>query len=87
MECVVENAPPPMELRMGWQCERWRCLPKAGGLFDQDYQLMYRMSVLLNIHHTVTRVRSLKGKEIHRLTDAERKILRYLMDKEILFHA
>ena len=85
VECVTDNAPPPADLTLSWQCQRWHTLPEAGGMFDQDYRLVYRMTALSNIYDVVTRVRSLKGAEIHRLTDSERLILRRLMDYGILF--
>lgn len=87
MDCVVHDTPPPSELSLAWQCQRWNALPESGGLYEQDYQTIYRMTVFSNINNVVAKVRGLKGKEIHRLTDTERKILRFLMDRGILFHA
>lgn len=87
VDSIVEGAPPPGELRLAWQCQRWGALPRAGGIYDQDYKTMMLMGATLNIYNSVTRVRSLKGKEIHRLNDAERKVLRVLMDNKIIFHA
>ena len=87
VECVVQNSPPPAELTLAWQCKRWNALPEAGGLYVQDYRTIHLMTALSNIYDVVAHVRSLKGKEIHRLTDAQRKLLRYLMDKEVIFHA
>ena len=87
MECVVHDTPPPPDLLLAFQCQRWNALPDSGGLYEQDFQTLYRMTATLNIYNTVSRVRQLKGKEIHRLTDSERKILRYLMDNKVLFHA
>jgi hypothetical protein len=72
---------------MSWNCERWKTLPDAGGLYDQDYQLMHRMNALTNVYNAVQRIKSLKGTQIHTLTDSERMILRYLMDNRILFNA
>jgi hypothetical protein len=85
VECVIDNAPPPAELSLAWQCDRWHTLPFAGGLYLQDYRTMLLMTVTSNIHHAVSRIRSLKGKDIHRLTEPERRIIRMLMDHGILF--
>lgn len=87
MECITSNAPPPPELKLAWSCERWKTLPDAGGLYDQDYQLLHRMNAFINIHNAVQRIKSLKGTQIHTLSDNERLILRFLMDNGILFNA
>lgn len=87
MECIVENSLPPAELSLAWQCKRWNTLPEAGGLYAQDYRTLYLMTALSNIYDVVTHVRSLKGKQIHSLTDAHRKLLRFLQDEGVLFHA
>ena len=87
MECVISRAPPPHELAMAWQCKRWNCLPDSGGLYEQDYVLTRRMAYFENVYHAVYRIRNLKGKNIHQLTENERLILRALMDKGILFRA
>lgn len=87
MECITDNAPPPSELKLAWSCERWKTLPDAGGLYDQDYSLLHRMNAFTNIYNAVQRIKTLKGKQIHSLSDSERLILRYLMDNGILFHA
>lgn len=60
-------------------------LPDAGGVLDQDYGLMYRMRSLQNIYRTVSRLRNLKGKDIHSLTDSERRLLRGLRDLGLLY--
>jgi len=87
VDCVVQNTPPPPELMLAWQCNRWNVMPEAGGLYDQDYQTTYRMTALSNIYDVVTKIRRLKGKQIHQLTDADRKILRILYDNKVIFNA
>lgn len=87
VECITDNAPPPAELTLAWQCERWHTLPDGGGYLDQDYRRVFLMTALANVHIAVTRARNLKGKDIHKLTDSERLILRSLMDNGILFNA
>lgn len=83
VEAAEGRGSPPPELQMAWRCERWNALPDAGGIYDQDAQLMTRMDALQNVYKTVTRVRSMKGEQIHQLTDHERRLLRALMDEGI----
>lgn len=85
MDCV-DGGPPPEELLTAWACERWNVLPETGAYYDQDYQLMTRMARLSNIYNAVSRMRNLPGKEIHSLTDGERKILGFLTKLGLLFH-
>lgn len=87
VECVTDNAPPPVELRLAWQCKNWNTLPDDGGLYAQDYRTMYRMNTLSAIHNAIIRIKSLKGKEIHKLGDNDRLILKMLMDQGLLFNA
>lgn len=84
---VLDQKPPPAELRLAWQCQKWNTLPNDGNLLGQDYLTMHRMTTLSNIQNAVVRIKSLKGKQIHTLTDNERMILRYLMDLGLLFNA
>jgi hypothetical protein len=81
-----EEAAPP-ELRLGWECERYSCLPDAGGYLEQDYELMIRMSSLANIHRAYSRYRNAQGTQIHNLSMADRMILRQLKDIGVLFKA
>jgi len=81
---VDGDEPPPIELRMAWQCQRWDALPDAGGMHDQDYQLLFRMTALLNVYDTVSLLRNMRGAEIHNLTTGQRKILKMLRDDKVL---
>lgn len=87
MECATGDAPPPSILTLAWQCERWNTLPDDGNLYAQDYITMYQMTGFLNVYNVIARLKSLKGKAIHSLSDSERKLLKYLMDQGILFNA
>ena len=87
VESVTENAPPPAELRLAWQCERWHVLPNEGGLYNQDYLTMHRMNTLSAVYNAIVKIKNLKGTQIHTLSDGERRILRMLMDNGFLFHA
>ena len=80
MQCAQGDGPPPLELRTAWDCGRWNTLPEAGGLYDQDWLLMRRMSALDGVYRTVSRVHGLEGKQIHSLTQTERRTLRWLKD-------
>lgn len=82
---AVDDKPPPPPLRLAWQCERWNTLPEAGGLYVQDARTLFEMNATLSIYNAIFRIKTLKGKNIHQLTDNERKILRMLMDNKLLF--
>lgn len=87
IEAVVrsfDGEPPPSELITAWEVQRWGTLPEAGGLYDQDYVLMRRMRVLSNIHDAMSAWRNLTGKQIHNLTDSQRKIIRALREDGLL---
>jgi hypothetical protein len=81
-----EAAAPP-ELKLGWECERYGCLPDAGGYLDQDYYLVSCMSSLMSIHRAYARYRNSVGAQIHSLSTSDRMILRRLKDMEIIFKA
>ena len=40
VDCAYSDAKPPPELKIGWQCQRWRCLPDTGAYFDQGGRQM-----------------------------------------------
>lgn len=84
MYAVDYGDPPPDELVLGWQCERWHTLPEPGGMYDQDAGLVYRMGALMNIHRTVSRVRNLYGAQIHSMSDSERRMIRWLREQEMM---
>ncbi len=86
METFREGSPPPDELRIAWSCERWNTLPEAGGWFDQDYTLTYRMTCLSNVYDACSQWRSHTGERIHLLGDGTRRILQYLLDIGVQFN-
>lgn len=51
---------------------------------DQNYSLMRKMNIALNVHRALTNVRSAKGKEIHRLGKHDRRIIRALLDEGLI---
>lgn len=80
------DEPPPKELLMAWECDRWRCLPETGGYYEQDYGLMRRMTALSNVYRALSKLRNASGKQIHNLTESERRILKLLVDMGLLFN-
>jgi len=89
IQAAVETAEgdgiPPPELALAWECRRYPgALPEAGGIYDQPAAVMYRMAVLLNVYDAVVRVRGMVGEQIHQLTGQERKIIKLLLDEELL---
>ncbi len=79
-----EAAAPP-DLRIAWDCQRYHCLPDAGGYLDQDYRTMTRMTSLSNIYNAYAHYRNAQGSQIHGLSEGERRILRWLKDAGVLF--
>ena len=69
---------------MAWLCEQWNSQPDAGGMLDQDYALITQMTASSNIYRTLKRYRGLRGKEIHSLSVSERRLLRSLMDLDMI---
>lgn len=82
---VDEDAAPPVELRLSWQCERFSCLPESGGLLDQDAGLIKRMGAAANVYRALHRYRTAVGKEVHKLTGDERDVLKMLIDLGFIY--
>lgn len=59
-------------------------MPEAGGYFDQDAELINQMAVLGNVYDTITRMRSLRGRDIHSLSTSERYLIRQLRDDGLI---
>lgn len=87
MDAVGGEASPPPELRLSWSCEKYNCLPDAGGYLDQDFRLMHRMTVLSNVYNAYNTFRNAHGKDIHNLSEATRRVLRRLKDMGLIFNA
>lgn len=49
-------------------------------MLDQEYGLMKRMRSAVNVYRTLDRMRNMNGAEIHRLTNAERVLIRRLRE-------
>ena len=84
MKSAEGEAPPPKELQLAFWCDEWGTLPDGGGLYDQEYLLMYHMTALRNIYRMVARVRNMVGEQIHQLTPGERRIGEYLRREGLL---
>ena len=86
MACVDEGGTPPAELRLAWDCKYWGTLPDAGAYYEQDYFLLARMRTLDNVYSTVSKLRNARGEQIHKLTESERRLLKFLVDIGLLFN-
>jgi len=86
VDCAYGVGLPPPELRIGWQCERWSCLPEAGAYLDQDCAFMYRMTGAMNVYGVLMRWQGANTRTIHSLSDSDRKILRHLKDMGLMFN-
>ena len=83
MACATGEGLPPAELKLAWMCDGGR-LPESGGVLDQPYSLMIHMSACGNVYSTVSHYKNAKGAEIHNLTNQERRLIRSLIDNELL---
>ena len=86
MDSTEGDGDPPPDLTLALMCRNWSTLPDEGGMYDQDARVMKRMSGVLSIHNALTRWRTLTGKQIHQLTEGERKILKMLKDLGFIFN-
>jgi hypothetical protein len=84
VEAVYGDDPPP-ELKIWWMCKELGTPPKSGGILDQDEKMMNTMRTLDTVYSAVYRYANLKGEQIHRLTDSERRVLRRLIDTGVMF--
>ena len=78
------EAPPPAELLLAWECQRYHTLPEAGGYFDQPAQTIRLMTVLSNVYNFKSRIRNMVGEQIHQLSTEERRIGEYLKQEGLL---
>jgi hypothetical protein len=81
---VDKGKAPPPQLKLAWLCEQWEAPPETGGMLDQDHGLITQMTVASNIYATLKAYRSMKGTEIHGLSDGQRRILRLLRDEKMI---
>jgi len=52
-------------------------------MFEQSYKRLQNMTVLSNVYSTISHMRNLRGEQIHSLTDAQRRLIRWVMDQGI----
>lgn len=83
MDVVDNDGEAPPDLVLAWWCSEGR-LPEAGGVLDQDYALMKRMTAANNVHRVLSRYRGLTGHQIHNLSNGERKLLGSLQRSGLL---
>ena len=69
---------------MAWTCEKYNSLPEAGGVLDQPFALMDKMTVLSNVYGAMSRWHNAGETAIHSLTDGERRILKSLIDMGLM---
>lgn len=68
---------------MAWLCSQWGALPSQ--VYEQDYGLMIRMTMLRNAYSAVSKMRSLSGDAINKaLTHNERILLGKLREMGLL---
>lgn len=51
--CAEGDGPPPVELELAWQAQRWGALPEPGGLRDQRAGELNRMASASNVYDAV----------------------------------
>ena len=86
MDFTDNDEPAPQDLLIAFQCETWQTMPEAGGLYDQDYATMTRITACRNIYSALSHLRNASGAQIHTLSDGERKILGMLVKMGLLFN-
>ena len=84
-DCAAGKGPPPPELEIWWKCQRFGCLPEAGGYLDQDAALMDRAVICEDVYHLVKKWRGMKQKDFTKLTDAERHLYKWLHQGKVIF--
>lgn len=75
---------PPPELTLAWKAKKYSALPMAGGLFTQPYALLHKMDVFSNVYSIVGRLQNLTGANIHKLSDGERRVIKWLRDIKVM---
>ena len=80
---AIYGESPPADLQLAWKCQKWGALPCGGGMYDQPFVTMQNMTVLSNVYDTVSYMRNLHGDQIHRLTESQRRLIRWLIDQGI----
>jgi len=52
VDFVEKRGPQPPELKLKWRCDRYRALPDAGGVRDQEAGLPDRMELAERVYAT-----------------------------------
>lgn len=79
-DAVDGKGPPPPELELYWNCQRYNTQPDSGAMLDQDYGLITRMNTLDGIYTSLDQWRNAKGDAIHRLSSRTRAYIAYLIE-------
>ena len=62
---------PPDLLRLAIQCENWRCLPKSGGLLDQPYGLMDKLTLVRRYYLVAQKYSNLSPKDVSEFIETD----------------
>lgn len=81
---IDEGAEAPPVLRLSWMAKKYGSLPDVGGVLDQEFSLMHQMGVASNVYDTVSRLRGLKGEQIHSLSISERRLIKALQEMDLI---
>ena len=71
-----KGAQPPPRLIYAWWCDKFRALPSAGGVNDQDYREMYLNDVLPRIYEAVSNWRAGGGAK---MSPADQAVITWLV--------
>jgi len=85
VNAAKDNEVPPPELLLAWQCNRFGCLPEAGGYNDQDVIIMERMGVYDKIYNFEKRWRSMEKRDYATLSENDRAMFMLLKNQGIKF--
>ncbi len=79
--CAVKGDTPPPELKIIWRCQRFGCLPDAGGYMDQDVELMDKGVLYEDVYNLTRKWRAVRN--VKELTAEEARLFKLLRDWEV----
>lgn len=66
---------PPHELQLAWTCERYHCLPRTGGIVDQELGLMEKMTMARNVYDACRAMKANAGNIKWQVSDEGKKVI------------
>lgn len=84
VDFIDDDQPPPSILETAFLCRKWNSLPEAGAVYDQDYGTITRMSAVLNVYDTVSKLRRAKGDQIHQLSASQLRLIEWLRENRMI---